>query len=364
MEATLNSSLGRTILGSEAIRIGRAADNALALQDSQASTRHVEVAPSFDGNGYQVTDLGSTNGTFVNEQRLAPSTPYILKPGDVIRIGQTRITYEVSSAAYAPTVAASASNYPPTAPDLFAQPASSSNYPPTAPDAFPQPAQAAFQQPPSYGNFNTPAQPPYTPPQTYPQPTIFAQPPAPPSYSQPGSFAQAPAPPPYPQPGNFEQQQAAYPQVQPAYAPPGYAPPGFGPIGTLQRRNNTGLIIAGVVILVLLIIGGTSIYLVSRSTPEKTLGNYCDALKTGNGQELYDNLDAAGQLHSSVALMQQYVNDFSGSGGLRDCVVGSVQENGSSASGTVTLTGNNGQSATQTFTLIQENGTWKIDTVR
>jgi pSer/pThr/pTyr-binding forkhead associated (FHA) protein len=42
-----------------------------------------------------VEDLNSTNGTFVNGERLSGSRP--LHPGDVVTIGQTQLTYEAPS---------------------------------------------------------------------------------------------------------------------------------------------------------------------------------------------------------------------------------------------------------------------------
>jgi pSer/pThr/pTyr-binding forkhead associated (FHA) protein len=39
-----------------------------------------------------VEDLNSTNGTYVNGQRLSGGRP--LRPGDVVTIGQTQLTYE------------------------------------------------------------------------------------------------------------------------------------------------------------------------------------------------------------------------------------------------------------------------------
>jgi hypothetical protein len=41
-----------------------------------------------EGNGLSIEDLGSSNGTFVNSNRLAPYTKYVLKSGDRIKIGQ------------------------------------------------------------------------------------------------------------------------------------------------------------------------------------------------------------------------------------------------------------------------------------
>src|SRR5690242_17902716 len=137
MEATLNSSLGRQMLGQTPLRIGRAPDNTLVINDPQSSSHHAEIAPGFDGNSYQITDLNSTNGTFVNEQRLPPNMPRPLTSGDVIRIGNTNFNYEVSGLGYAPTVAAAPPNYEPTvaAPpqDPYQQPPSSYGAPPPTP---------------------------------------------------------------------------------------------------------------------------------------------------------------------------------------------------------------------------------------
>jgi pSer/pThr/pTyr-binding forkhead associated (FHA) protein len=92
MEAALSSSLGRTILGTSILTIGRARDNGLVLSDPTVSSRHAEIRP--DGQGYSIVDLGSTNGTFVNEQRLTKNTPLLLHAGDMVRIGNFTFTYE------------------------------------------------------------------------------------------------------------------------------------------------------------------------------------------------------------------------------------------------------------------------------
>jgi adenylate cyclase len=66
--------------------IGRKAENDIPITDEAASRFHAEV--TFDPAGSQVTltDLGSTNGTFVNQERI--SQPVVLRPNDQIRIGQ------------------------------------------------------------------------------------------------------------------------------------------------------------------------------------------------------------------------------------------------------------------------------------
>jgi hypothetical protein len=44
-----------------------------------------------EGSGLSVEDLGSSNGTFVNDNRLAPFTRYVLQSGDRIKLGQVFI---------------------------------------------------------------------------------------------------------------------------------------------------------------------------------------------------------------------------------------------------------------------------------
>ena len=65
--------------------IGRSVECELRLDDTYVSQQHARI---FDRSGnWYIEDLGSTNGTFVNEQKLV--APAMLTPGDKIRIGQT-----------------------------------------------------------------------------------------------------------------------------------------------------------------------------------------------------------------------------------------------------------------------------------
>ena len=92
MDAALNGPSGRTALGPAVLTIGRAPTNALVVNDVKASSRHAEISPA--GSGYNITDMGSTNGTFINEQRLDRNVPRMLNAGDRVRIGDTVFTYE------------------------------------------------------------------------------------------------------------------------------------------------------------------------------------------------------------------------------------------------------------------------------
>ncbi len=77
-------------LSDKKIHIGRTPGNEIVLADHFSSSRHAVIFPS--GNGYAVQDLGSKNGTFLNGNRIREEV--LLKWGDEILIGSTRITFE------------------------------------------------------------------------------------------------------------------------------------------------------------------------------------------------------------------------------------------------------------------------------
>jgi pSer/pThr/pTyr-binding forkhead associated (FHA) protein len=79
-------------LDSSPVTLGRAAENDLVLDaDEFASVHHARIEPRRDGVWLQ--DLDSTNGTFVNGIKL--TRPQKLTPGDVIRVGETDLRYEL-----------------------------------------------------------------------------------------------------------------------------------------------------------------------------------------------------------------------------------------------------------------------------
>jgi hypothetical protein len=81
------------------VAIGRHPDCELNLRMDDVSRRHAEVR--YEGGHYQVCDLGSTNGTFVNGERVAGSAT--LSPGDRIDLGENTITFcEIGDGAVAP----------------------------------------------------------------------------------------------------------------------------------------------------------------------------------------------------------------------------------------------------------------------
>ncbi len=73
-------------LSAAGTRIGRAADNSLQLPDASISRYHAMLGQDETGQ-LRLTDLGSTNGTFVNGKRLPDRTPVPLKDGDRVQFG-------------------------------------------------------------------------------------------------------------------------------------------------------------------------------------------------------------------------------------------------------------------------------------
>jgi len=79
-------NVGRTYpLEGEELSIGRDTSNKISINDSEVSRKHARLL--WQGNGYLLEDFGSTNGTFVNGQRLSGSTA--LKVGDQVTLGET-----------------------------------------------------------------------------------------------------------------------------------------------------------------------------------------------------------------------------------------------------------------------------------
>lgn len=71
--------------------IGRAAGNAIRLDDENVSRLHCSL--SFrTGQGVVIADVGSANGTYVNEQLLGHDEARLLKPGDNITVGDCKLT--------------------------------------------------------------------------------------------------------------------------------------------------------------------------------------------------------------------------------------------------------------------------------
>ncbi|HEX2126231.1 MAG TPA: DUF4389 domain-containing protein [Thermoleophilaceae bacterium] len=205
----------------EATVIGRDPTSAtLVIDDPEASRRHAALRPG--GDGVVVEDLGSTNGTFVNGDRVDGARN--AGAGDEVRIGNTVLevqgTIEVTRMSPVPEssdpgATAIGSPAPPPAPPAPPEPAGG---PPAAPQV-PAPEPVAASEP-----FAAP-QPPATPPAP---PLATSEPPAPPP--PPGGGAPPPPPPGGGQGAGAPPQQAPPQSPPPQYSPPGSPPGSYPPV--------------------------------------------------------------------------------------------------------------------------------------
>jgi predicted component of type VI protein secretion system len=125
--------------------VGRDASSDIIVADVEVSRQHARLSAT--ESGFQIEDLASTNGVFVNGERVTGARA--LSPGDVIGVGQTvELAFEMAEAPQ-----------------------------PAAPPPAPEPAPANFGLP-SMGS--TPAAPPPTPAYSAPRPAAAPPPPPPP----------------------------------------------------------------------------------------------------------------------------------------------------------------------------------------
>lgn len=97
--------------------IGRDVNSDVVISDSEVSRKHARII--LQAAGYTLEDLGSTNGTFVNGQRLMG--PHLLRPGELIMLGENiSLTFEPG---FDPNATLVSSPGPRPTAEVYAQPA-------------------------------------------------------------------------------------------------------------------------------------------------------------------------------------------------------------------------------------------------
>ncbi|MGB3736399.1 MAG: DUF3662 and FHA domain-containing protein [Ilumatobacter sp.] len=79
-------------LGEHVTSVGRLPESTITIDDGNVSREHARIKPGT--NGYVVQDLGSTNGTLVNGQRITGTR--LLADGDIVSFGSTHVRFEAS----------------------------------------------------------------------------------------------------------------------------------------------------------------------------------------------------------------------------------------------------------------------------
>jgi len=305
MEAILDGPFGRIDLSAPVFTIGRASANQLVLDDKKASGHHAEIRSLGQEGGYSITDLGSTNGTFVNEQRLEQRVPRTLVNGEIIRVGDTSFMYvvpemqEVTPTFYSPL------DRQGVAQTVYAQPPNGQGVPPTAY------AQASSAQ---YNNAV--------------QATVAAPPPFT-SYTP----------------------QSSLPPVPPLLVSvPAQPQP--------QKRNLLWLwlTLGGIGLLVVVILISA---IANAATPSKTLDAFCTNMKNGNYHAAYTEFSPSYQQRTPERLFVGVLTLANVH--FASCTYGSISENGDTANTTLTLQTLNGRSETDQVMLTKDsNSNWKI----
>lgn len=387
MPGALIGPFGRYDLGNEVVTIGRSSSNRIAIQDDQISGRHLQVQPQ--GVEYLLIDLGSSNGTTVNGQRLAPQTPRPLRHGDLIVIGSSRITVEMPQVNGAGAFSAAQPGLLPNMPseqvlgppalnnpgpfgsystqgqDLQAFPAQSPQ-PFFSPALAPQPFGGQGPAPQIFGP------PPADVPQPFPAPAqqqqSFGGPgPAPQGYGAPEAPGFAPpqgAPfPPYP--GNAPGPGPGfYPSGQPGAPAQGYFPPGVAaPPGPARARKRRPLLIIASTLVILVILAGTvfAVYQLTRpkappvaNATAQTIQPFYNALEKQDYTTASKFFSAAyTKKHTDAAHVAQLLQQF-------DTIRGKV----TAYKITKTTGGNTTQTATITVTRDPTKGTFGPDTLQ
>jgi predicted component of type VI protein secretion system len=142
-------------LNKDIVTLGRDITNDIVINDPEVSRHHMRMTRG--AGGYTIEDLGSTNGTFINMQRLSGARP--MRPGDMIGLGETvTLAYEALAAPGVGAQMEEAGGTIPSAPRGAAvyspQPVQQQPYASPSPTAYSPAPAPAQQQPvtPGYGS--------------------------------------------------------------------------------------------------------------------------------------------------------------------------------------------------------------------
>lgn len=124
--------------------IGRDLNNDVVINDPEVSRRHARLF--LQGSNFVIEDLGSTNGTQINGQRIMG--PHILRSGELIIFGEhVSLIYEAAEPEPDATIASSGARVSPTAQPQYSTPPQPAYQPPQPAYQPPQPAYVPPSQP-------------------------------------------------------------------------------------------------------------------------------------------------------------------------------------------------------------------------
>jgi len=84
-----SATTARIEINKPVVTFGRAASNDTKLDSPKVSRQHATI--KLEGDEFYIYDLGSSNGTFVNENQVR--APVMLQSGDVVRMGDQEFVF-------------------------------------------------------------------------------------------------------------------------------------------------------------------------------------------------------------------------------------------------------------------------------
>ena len=97
------------------VTIGRAPNRTIVLQGTMASRNHVQIERKPNGR-YYITDMKSTNGVWLGDERIPPDAPIILNPDVTVRLGDYWMQLLLKPEPSAEDLSASANGFDTNAP--------------------------------------------------------------------------------------------------------------------------------------------------------------------------------------------------------------------------------------------------------
>jgi FHA domain-containing protein len=312
MQAALIGPSGQIILESTVFTIGSSPDNSLVIDNLKVSAHHAEIRP--EEYGFSITDLGSIHGTYVNGERLDFNIPHMLSRGNSIAIGDMVFTYDVVEM---PQTEQSPSISPNQEVDSGAPSDENAEMP-----LYSQAHEMGLMKVPSGNQQLIEANPSYTLPQQ--------------SMS------------------SYPQQIGYVPMIPAGYNGP---IPGYVPIEQVRRRDRRFILI-GLGLLVVIALAVVGYIYFTRSTPEKTLDVFCNAL---HGQDYQTAFNQLSPLLQSSETELEFAHTAQAGGKVSACTHSPATTTSNLATANVTLVIGSGQSTNTTVTLMTDNGSaWKI----
>jgi limonene-1,2-epoxide hydrolase len=281
------------------------------IDSIKVSAHHAEIRS--EENGFSITDLGSIHGTYVNGERLDFNSPRLLNSGDSISIGDSVFRFDVEE-----TSQIEESIPIPHKQDGEYEVLSEENLA-NLPTARNEENISDSPQDQQLIGANTD--------NTLPQQYV---------------------------PSNAQQLDSTL------FIPPDFDGPipGYMPIEEVRRRDRRFILIGlGLLVVIALAVGGYFYF--NRSTPEKTLDAFCNAVQGQDYQTAYNQL--SNSLQSSETELE-FANTLRANGKVNTCTHSSANTTNNKATARVTIVTNSGQASSSSIILTADSGNiWKLN---